>query len=329
MSRVFILGAGFSKAIHSDMPLLGDLSIGVKSALASKGIDIGPDLAALDDAERWLTLLGEPAPWLRLSSQMRNTALFIDVSAAIHEVVMAMQTRASLASPPPWLSPLVRHWHDTKSTVITFNYDCLVELACEEAKSSATDRILGSGLYGIPITPAALRTSSILGGDKRETFRLLKLHGSLNWWYSGPDAGQSDAIYELVWTGKFGTGITSIWEDEDGLVTDKLPMLIPPAATKGPFYRNKLLAALWVQAAEALNNADELVLMGYSAPVTDLAVTSLLATQFKGSAIIPVNRDVEIIQRARELGNRANPPDVIDSFIGTDAIAKWTAAFAS
>lgn len=69
--------------------------------------------------------------------------------------------------------------------------------------------------------------------------------------------------------------------------------------------------------------------MGYSAPLTDLTVTTLIATQFKGDAIVPVNRDSTVIDRARELGSKINPPDVIDSFIDADAIGKWTSTFAS
>jgi len=36
---------------------------------------------------------------------------------------------AAVEPPPSWLFPLVCYWHRTQETVITFNYDCLVELA--------------------------------------------------------------------------------------------------------------------------------------------------------------------------------------------------------
>src|ERR1035438_9361305 len=145
------------------MPLLGELGDGVQYILSDKGIGIGSDLKALGNVEHWLTLLADPAPWLMSSEQMRNSALFNDVSEAIHEVVTAMQIRASIESPPPWLFDLIDYWDRTKSTVITFNYDCLVELAYEHIKATAVERGLASALYVIPITPAALRTSSILG----------------------------------------------------------------------------------------------------------------------------------------------------------------------
>ena len=106
-------------------------------------------------------------------------------------------------------------------------------------------------------------------------------------------------------------------------------MLVPPAATKTPFYKNRLLAAQWVQAGEALQGADELVLMGYSAPVTDLTVTSLIATQFKGSVITPVNQDIKMIERAAELGDRRNLPHVVEEYVGPSSLERWVNAFAS
>jgi hypothetical protein len=54
---------------------------------------------------------------------------------------------------------------------------------------------------------------------------------------------------------------------------------------------------------------------GYSAPATDLTVTTLIATPFKGKTIVPVNPDTDIIRRAKELGDRRNMPTVDKSFV--------------
>jgi hypothetical protein len=69
MTRVFILGAGFSRAINDDMPLLGDLQAGVESELRNRNIEVGDDLVAIDNVERWLTVLADPAPWLSSRSR--------------------------------------------------------------------------------------------------------------------------------------------------------------------------------------------------------------------------------------------------------------------
>lgn len=329
MTRVFILGAGFSRAINDDMPLLGDLQAGVESELRNRNIEVGDDLVAIDNVERWLTVLADPAPWPSSSQQMRYAALFNDVSQAIHGVVTAMQIRTSVLPAPEWLLQLVRYWDRTGATVITFNYDGLVELAYLDVMEPG-GVYWPWNLYAVPITPAWLRVGGT-GRQRMQTFRLLKLHGSLDWWYSGPDAEQSDPIYWLGWSGHFGEGTTPLWGEWGGaqLVEDKLPMLVPPAATKTPFYKNRLLAAQWVQAGEALQGADELVLMGYSAPVTDLTVTSLIATQFKGSVITPVNQDIKMIERAAELGDRRNLPHVVEEYVGPSSLERWVNAFAS
>lgn len=331
VDRVFILGAGFSRAIHQDMPLLHELGAGVRSTLRSRNISVGSDLDALDNVEHWLSLLAEPAPWLDSSEQMRNSALFVDVSRAIHEVLTAMQIKASIVSPPAWLFPLVKYWHRTQSTVITFNYDCLVELAYMDAvvPEFGSHTAQSSDPLAIPVTPAALRVAAVVGGNGSQTFKLLKLHGSVDWWYSGVRSEPSDPIYRMGWIGDFKRGIIPFYGNWHTLIADKVPMLIPPAATKAPFYQNRLLAAQWVQAGEALRQAAELVLIGYSAPLTDLTVTTLVTTQFSGDVIVPINPDPGVLKRSQQLGSRSAPPTVIDSFIGDDAIARWVATFAA
>ena len=69
--------------------------------------------------------------------------------------------------------------------------------------------------------------------------------------------------------------------------------------------------------------------MGYSAPVTDLTVTSLIATQFKGSVITPVNKEEKMVERAAQLGDRRNPPHVVEEYVGDLALRRWTDTFAS
>ena len=62
---------------------------------------------------------------------------------------------------PSWLKQLVRHWHQHSSTIITFNYDVLLELAFllyADLGKSWLD------LYPVPIEPAGGRRGAVLGG---------------------------------------------------------------------------------------------------------------------------------------------------------------------
>lgn len=324
MTRIFILGAGFSRSVNHSMPLLTDLTDKVKSELQFRNVEIGDDLDTLGDVERWLSLLADPAPWLSSAAQIRNTALFSTISGILHSIIVNSQLLAASNPAPDWLISLARHWIEAKATVITFNYDGLVELAyLEAAPQSAT--LHPCDVFAIPVTPASARLGHP-GYARNDSFSLLKLHGSFDWWYSGLNAQASDQIYWLDWHGTFGESLKSL-SDPSILLPDKSPMMIPPVAAKSSFYENSLLAAQWVKAARALRNADELVLMGYSAPATDLTVTTLISTQFKGSTIVPVNPDSAVLGRVRDLiGHRQGAVNVVEDFIDPSALRKWTTA---
>jgi hypothetical protein len=95
----------------------------------------------------------------------------------------------------------------------------------------------------------------------------------------------------------FGNGRPDAYE----LSVDREPMIVPPAAVKSPYYNNRTLQELWRKAADALSQADELVIMGFSLPQTDLLVCSMLATTLpEGSSITPVDRDIKILDRVAE-----------------------------
>jgi hypothetical protein len=166
--------------------------------------------------------------------------------------------------------------------------------------------------------------------------KLLKLHGSLSWRYTGPDGAPGDLIYETA-------GLRNVpfkW-DANALVSppdlrkyfsDLDPMIVPPAAVKSPYYSNKILQANWKIAAKELTEATELVMMGFSLPPTDLIVSSMLATTLPGnSSITPVNRSNEIVKRIRDTFQIPLDNDyrIHRKFVGTkkkpilDPIQKW------
>ena len=70
-SYVFVLGAGFSKAINSAMPVLEELG---KEVVGRLGDDIPYVPPGLDpkDFENWLSYLAEDQPWLLPEEQFRK-----------------------------------------------------------------------------------------------------------------------------------------------------------------------------------------------------------------------------------------------------------------
>ncbi|OBI49262.1 hypothetical protein A5707_17250 [Mycobacterium kyorinense] len=335
MRRVYLLGAGFSKAVSGEMPSMPELSAGVKSIISAAG---GPDIPGVstpiaNDFEQWLSYLVEAPPWLTEAEQSRNKASFWEVSRAVHEVLWVAEMRALTGSDcPPWLQQLVKYWHDESAKVISFNYDMLVELAWLVYASGGTAR----NLYPAPVTPISTRRAAVLGGRRpSEGLELMKLHGSLSWRYSGPESPPGDTIYDVDIAGGSwdATGILPRNDDAEYLSVDREPMIVPPAAVKSPYYNNRTLQALWRSAAEALADAEELVIMGFSLPQSDQLVRAMLCTNLPDSAgIVPVDYENDVLSRVRDtFGLNDSDPRVVDVFtgLGADAIPRWVSEFAN
>lgn len=153
-SPFVILGAGFSHAINQHMPLLPDLSREVMSQL-------GRDMEELDpfggDLEQWLSYLAQDQPWLTDSDNLRNRALFREVAEVVAITIDEAEAAALQAPMPSWLSRLVWEWSDTEASIVTFNYDTLLEVA-----TSSNGLVSNwADLYGASLAPrAALATTT-------------------------------------------------------------------------------------------------------------------------------------------------------------------------
>jgi len=332
MRRVYLLGSGFSKAIHSEMPVLANLTTPIESMITAAAAP--PRLRPADfgnDVERWLSHLASPPPWVSPAEALRDQATFLDASRMLAEVITTAQIKALSAPPPDWLTTLVRYWRRLKETVITFNYDVLVERGYMHTSTIDGDRRFAVDLYALPLAPLQTRGSSIAGIGRSPSFRLLKLHGSTNWFYSGPGAGPSDMIYdsglyELHWP---AAAHDIVDPDIDVLTADKTPLLIPPVAVKTAFYENSALQVQWQAAARAISEAEEVVLMGFSVPMTDLLVRDLIATNLPNSAgVVVVNPDTALPDHiATVLGIDRSRVD--DTFCRTDALPHWVSICAT
>jgi hypothetical protein len=188
-------------------------------------------------------------------------------------------------------------------------------------------------LYPTPIPVILRRFETPWGGGnlKRvEGMKLLKLHGSLTWRYAGPNGPLGNLIYETAGFDVFKWHAQALQARSDWYqyFDDLEPMIVPPAVVKSPYYDNGILRKIWKLAAKVLTTADELVIMGFSLPPTDLLISSILATSLpKSCKITPVNPDKGVIdQLATTL--QISPKRVTKSFATgrTDAIPAWVDA---
>ena len=259
---MFILGSGFSRAINRLMPTLDEL--GHRIAIPFKKTPsfrlLPPPAQAALKADRmpggsleaWLSSLATPAPFLNGAERLHNAAIAQELVKEIVSEIAGSESDTLLKPMPPWLGRLVTLWDRLAPTVITFNYDTLVE---HSVNGSQMPWILS------PAEPDA--TEGI-------TRRLLKMHGSTNWWWI-PSDRVGTSVQRAPLSGRWGKPRLTT------RIRGMEPFVVPPTATKSDYYDLNITRDTWASARDALQSARRLVLMGYSAPATDLTVAALLS----------------------------------------------------
>ncbi len=320
MGDVYLLGAGFSKAISDEMPLLSELSGQIKA----RGLDLPSHLTTLgDNLEVWLSYLSQPHPWLRESMNLKNQAMALEISELIKEVLDEKERLAIVKDCPSWLQKLTKAWHETKAGVISLNYDTLVERAAAMISTGGNGHLSADQLYPVQLTISTRRDAMVFGSSEVDTFTLFKLHGSTNWYYSGAAESTGEVIY---YSGCSPWGADSSREQrERKAVSDKVPLIVPPTTEKVRFFQHESLKRTWTRAVMSLYEAKAIFVMGYSLPMTDLAVRLFLHEGGQGSEtkkdLYIVNPDCRVADRYRELLGQAY--DIKDDYLDNDAVERF------
>jgi hypothetical protein len=309
----FVLGAGFSRAISELMPLTDELGL---AALAKLRPALPPRLA-LDqfpsglNFEAWLSQLAGDQPYLSVADNAENRVAFLRFSEAIAQILGERVNGVLASHYPEWLLELLSAAHHTRATLITFNYDTLIECLVDTPTGIlGNPNEYGEVWQGVSWTeltgglPPWAPGDAPLASSRVESVRLLKLHGSLNWyWQPGDISGISVARRPLP--GHFAKPVPYTEEQRRRDVPGRAPFVVPPAASKSEYYSNPITKEMWTQAAERLAGAQRVVFMGYSFPPTDVTFTNMLRASIQESDcdIVIADHDPTPVQRRlTELG---------------------------
>ena len=316
-----LLGAGFSKAVNGLMPTLAELRPRVLDRL-----DVDPSelLSYGNDLEQWLSFLSVDQPWLTDVENLSNRVMFLRASTAVSECIREIEQEVVETPFPNWLSRLVASWCADSATVVTFNYDVLVErvLASMGLVTEWAD------VYRVPLVSRQLGASAGLTFGEMNppgsTLELLKLHGSTNWGYGGINAPSSEVMC-LLQSGQRWSRMSKTNESprSKGMFDDLQPMIVPPTGTKNAFYSNAGLRAQWRRAAASLSRASTVTVIGYSFPATDLATRQFFSASLPNVPVTVVDRSARTADTVEDMVTGDAP---FSRFMGDNAVADYVDA---
>lgn len=291
--KLFFLGAGFSKAVNNNYPLMDALTTKVLGRI-QKG-SVREHLEEIpskvkQDIESLLTYLGTDFPWKTDTTRYANKALY---SAILHEIsalFLELETSEEYIhdfKPSEVIVSFAKHVLQTPKeyNFLTLNYDIFLEHLFGLSSQWKVDY---NDLYKYPMSNLRIRIADSSSITIRSPYpqapAILKMHGSVNWFWA--KTNPSDDIY-------FSDGTEN--KDFDNLVMGLEPYIIPPALDKNAFYNHIAIRSLWQQAERLLKNADEIYIIGFSFPQTDLSVRYLFQSALRTS-----KPNIYVINRAKE-----------------------------
>ena len=195
-----------------------------------------------------------------------------------------------------------------KDTILTFNYDCVIDYALASKGDKKWNARFG---YCLPLPRG--RSGSIgefiwnpdEPASKADTIHLLKLHGSVHF------SAKSGGLFRLK------------ARPYARLNGDLRFEIIPPEWNKK--WDEGVFGKLWARASEEIHRAKTIVVVGYSFPTTDLHTSALFRVSVaKGlNNVVVVNPDgaarrrtVDVLRHGLEPGTRILVFDTFQQFAG-------------
>ncbi|WP_146184910.1 hypothetical protein [Agromyces badenianii] len=248
--------------------------------------------------EAWLTWLAERQPYEDEPEAYAQLAVFTAAQATIAEVLQRREKEAA-ADLPAWFDAFIDLAHHAETPIITLNYDTLVEAGVRQRGYRDERDFLQpmDAVIGFP-NGRGMFMAVPQGFVRHATLRVYKLHGSTDWYYFPGDASGATLDRLEVGPGRDMTDLIPV-------IGGRSPFIVPPTSTKSRFFDNPKTRFLWRESRRELDNADRVVLIGYSLPLTDTNLASLLARTLSksGCDVLIVNPAApDVARRLEALG---------------------------
>ena len=132
MSKLFILGSGFSKAVSERMPTIGELGTYIRDKIQELPTDqevYERLISAPMNIEGLLTYLYQEMPWKTPEQTLSDKAAFVTISKLIVECIEEREKEVyeEREEIPTWAEDFVVYLHKEEAIIATFNYDTILE----------------------------------------------------------------------------------------------------------------------------------------------------------------------------------------------------------
>lgn len=330
VNTVLLLGAGLTRAATTEKskskipPLDADFFEIARAAFPSETTEVEMCLRSLvGDYSRELTNSLETATtylYLKAMKSVRRDDYhrgFLNLLTLLNMLLAKTTNEIKVASPALIYRFILKELHKAEKpenlTIITFNYDLLLERVLEEVASAN-----GSNVFCFPgcyrISDQKLNVRRVRGrgifkhnSDEYKGVAVLKLHGSLNW--HSVHISSDPTPTELLNTSR-RLLITNSPIINPNLTTKKSnrtyyvkPIVVPPVSGKN-YVTHVKINGLWEKAGEALQKATRVVIAGYSCPPLDIEARILISENLRDNNlqnIFVINPDMESVAKFSQL----------------------------
>jgi len=283
---VFFFGSGFSKSLINAYPTLNDLSKYIKEKLSyEKGsvklhFENEVPNSFHDNVEDLLTYLSSRLPYKTDVQILADETLYKDITSKLAKYFYYLREQYSTYYTAENDNKIfAKYILENKCTCITLNYDLVLEDLLYKNTSKEYQRANSnySVFYKIPIVALNNRVPTGYGClaeyetdfHRTEMPEIIKLHGSINWLSVGQS--NTDTIY------------SAIGNEKEYLKTDLNTFIVPPVLDKQSQYNNIILRALWKRAFNAIENAENIYIYGFSFPSTDYSIKFLFQSALRNN----------------------------------------------
>jgi len=274
--------------------------------------DLAKEPLSLEELLTFLQLKQKDAQKSKNDSEAAKEYLFCELILE-HRLLTYLSGFSDIAKANQDMARFGRAIYKERSTVITTNYDTIVETVIEQASNdNPKDGVRAWNArdsYRFRFKEPETRNRAL--GHVRPL--VLKLHGSLNWGTllidattNRPKIEKSLAFYDRPFRNYLDLGLSS---SSAGNWLYK-PLIVPLILYKDVYYGHPAIKAAWNNAQKELSECERLVVIGYSFPPTDFHIKKLLLdVLFKRDLkeLFIVNPDTSVVERIKDITHFQKP----------------------